>query len=501
MEKEELKKTNDFHETYIDRWTYWDSAYKGGEDFIELVLRQNERESVGNFKARKDEAICLNYSAKIVDMYNFYLTEKPAIRELGKLSNERQWQMFEKDCDLYSTNFDIFMNEAQRTSSIFGAVGILVDKPPGDGTTETKLDEINTGIYPYCAIYTLPNVRDWTRTLDERTGRQNLTYLKLTNYDGKYFLWWPDHWEVWEIPEDERGTELDPVLVREGENILGEIPFLWMINVRSPSDPYLGLSDIREIARIQASIVNDFSHGNEVIKYAAFPMLLEPWESENDDTVGVRAVKGFDPENPQAKPEWLEAAVQEPISAVLDWVETKVTEIFEMAHLAGVHATEKSREARSGVSLRYEFQMMSSILSKKNDNMTEAELQIIKYWLKWQNMSDLFPNVKISRSREFSVDDLSQSIDAMLKAQPEIYSMTFQMLLQQQVAKRVLPDMTETERNEVLDEIAANLAPKTIDEFIGALKESKTRKRGGVTEIRDMEGQFRDKEPDDISED
>ena len=53
MDKDTLKKTHALYDTYIDKWLFWEAAYDGGDDFIDHVIKQNERESSSNWEQRK----------------------------------------------------------------------------------------------------------------------------------------------------------------------------------------------------------------------------------------------------------------------------------------------------------------------------------------------------------------------------------------------------------------------------------------------------------------
>lgn len=455
MDKKELEKTNNFYNNNKKSWQFWEAAYNGADDFIELVVEQHTRETLENFEARKNEAMVFNLSETIVDLFNFYLTEKTPMRNLNELANDPLWKQFQKDADLNGTNFDVFLNEKQKVAAIFGAVGILVDKPPG--TRTTKQEEIDQAIYPYCAAYTLLNILDWTIERNIETARRELTYLKLRDSDGKFLLWWKDRWEIWEISMFQDGSEGTPVLFSSGPNGLGEIPFFWMINIQSATDPYYGVSDIKEICRIQASITRNLSCGEEVIKFAGFPQARRPFLSigdESSNVSGVRAILEFDPELGEAgKPDWLESEVFEPIQAIISWVELKVGAIYDMKHISGIHATAKSMEARSGAALRAEFQQLNSVLIKKNENLTEAELAVIRLWTKWQNQATMFKEITITRPKEFSIDDLSISLDNIFKSMKMIFSEKFVRLAMKHAVKKAMPDMLDHDRTEVDNEI------------------------------------------------
>jgi len=491
MDIDTLQHTHEVYNENLKDWAFFGLAYQGGRPFIDYALQRHSRESQANWKARQEEGICFNYSSIVIDLFNFYLTEKPAVRDLGTLAHDTLWNMFVKDADLYGTNFDVFLNEAQKMAGIYGAVGVLIDKP--SAMSKVIKDDVKKGIYPYCALFTLPNILDWKHERDPETNRPTLTYLKLLDFDNRYLLWWPDRWEIWQLPEgapspfqihkhkdttdykpkpgDNKwatepgqpyktamGNE-EPILVSEGINPLGEIPFVWFQNIKSVMNPYIGVSDIKEISRITASVIRNISYGEEVIKFAGFPQARRPMVKEGEEInneSGVTAILEFDPELGEAgKPDWLESKVQEPVDAILSWISKKISEIFQLAHLSGIHAHEKSDQVRSGVALRYEYQQLSLVLTKKSENVTETELGIIKYWLKWQSKSKWFNDILISRSKDFSIDDLSQNLENAIMANKIVPEITFKKELMKVVAKRVLPDIPDVKLMEIYTRIEA----------------------------------------------
>jgi len=154
---------NPLYKLNMDSWKLYEMAYTGGKQFIDHALHRHSRESYMNWQERLDEGICLNYSSAIIDLFNFYLTEKPSSREFEAISvrgkviiegnedkdikrrirrsigefdkKDEQWLMFLQDADLHNTNFDVFLNHAQKISSIYGSAGVLITKPPGEFQT------------------------------------------------------------------------------------------------------------------------------------------------------------------------------------------------------------------------------------------------------------------------------------------------------------------------------------------------------------------------------
>lgn len=457
MTKEKLLKKHPVYEANIDNWKFWGLAYDGGKPFIQKVLYRNERESSTNYQQRLKEAFNFNYCKSVVDLFNFYLTEKPCIRNIGDLTEDRQWQMFFQDCDFQGTNLPVFINEAQKFSSVYGSLGVLVNKPRSGGNLK---EEIKNKIYPYCSVFTMPHIWDWKIGVNPVNGRPILTYLKLECDDGTILIWYENEWQRWALPGNQ--VSADPEMIESGPVAIGEIPFVWMPNTKNMTNPILGSSDIEEISLISASMVRNFSCGEEIVRWAAFPMLRLPMRAEGDEPleerVGVTAVHEFNPEHGDGgKPDWMPTEVAEPIDAILRYSDRKIDELHRIAHLSGVHGHRRSKNVvSSGISLRYEFQQINASLMIKATFMAEAELKIIKLWLKWQKKEELIDEIHVERSKAFSVDDLSASLDNLTKAMEQVHSATFNAAAQRYLVRRVLPDMSEKEFAVVQDEIEKN---------------------------------------------
>ncbi len=453
MDVKKLKKVHPIHEKWKPKWEFFIAAYEGTEALLDYgVLERNERESKDNHRARLREAYGFGYSTDVVDTVCRYLFEKDASRELGKLADDPLWQRFVDDCDLMGTDFDVFLTEQQTYASAYGHVGILIDKASaGADTLEAERDG---GIYPYLSVYHPQFILDWNYGRDH-AGRPYLAFLKLLDEEGRYRLWWPDKWEIWEIQDNE------PCMIAGGPNSLGEIPFVWLFNIKSRYRN-LGISDIRGIARIDASIIRNLSHGEEIIKYSAFPMMRKPLKrvgDEVEDIVGVTGVLEFDPQDgDNGKPDWLEARCKEPVEAILLWLERKVDEIYRQVKGVGTRATD-SRQARSAEALKREFQQLNARLVQKSRNAEECEKGIVYFWRRWQGATkgDALKGVAISHPRKFAVEDLLSDLEAALTAKTIVRSETFHRQIEKKVVRMALPNQEDG----VYAEIDADIDKRT----------------------------------------
>lgn len=450
----DLKETHELHTFYLPEWIFLLASYEGSKELVRRgYLEKHERESQDNYDRRIKEAYGFSYSKSIVDLFNFYLFKKPVKRDMAALKNDTLWQSFEDDCNLYGDAWDDFLTEAGRWAGVEGVVGVLVDK--ASRTFETRKEQVDEDVYPYVAMYFPQAILDWEWERDEN-NRPFLSYLKLWDEDKKYRLWWPDSWEIWEIPdEDDEGESSgekaaakinarEAELIAEGENPLGEIPFVWLQNLRGKTRP-IGISDIHDVARIDVSILRNLSHGEEIISYAAFPMMRKPKQEAipghqqvaDEDLAGVQAILEFDPEHPDAKPDWLDASVKEPIDAVLSWIERKVMEIYRAVNAGGMASTEISTTAKSGAALKAEFQLLNSMLVRKAISLEKAERKIIDYWAAWENVDT--GEVSVERERTYDVEDLATDLENILTASIIVKSELFNKQLQKQVTRKMLP--------------------------------------------------------------
>jgi hypothetical protein len=449
---EDLEKTHKDYNENIDFWKFMELSYEGGPKLLDQVITRNERESSKNYQQRLDDAVLFNYSEAIVDLFSFYLNDKEVERQYGKIKDDPLFKKFYKNADLQGTNYEEFINELQKASSVTGSVGLLVDKP--NSVYRTRADHELHGIYPYCAVYTLPNILDWIIDKDPATGKPVLMYLKLLESDGTYYIWYRDRWQRW-AKTDKGAIEL----IEHDVNPIGEIPFWWVQNLKVLTKPQHGKSDISAIAYIVGSIARNFSSGDEVIKYAGFPILQSPktldyGEGDSEQEIGVRSVLEFNPEDGVGgKHEWLENKMA-PINAILDWTDRKVDEIYRIAHLSGVHGQRRSNnEVASGLALRYEFQQLTAVMQKKAKNITETEMNIWYYWLAWQKQSAYFDSIEIKRTKDYNIEDLSVAIENTLKTIGKVRSPKFVKEAEKKLVRQELPNLSDEDQLEIFNEI------------------------------------------------
>jgi hypothetical protein len=498
---DQLKTTGALYDYFIEDWLFYDKAFKAGKIFIEEVIFQHPSETDNNYAIRLKEAFNFPYCQNIVSIYNYFLTEKEAIREIDpEIAERKDWKAFQKNCDFYGTNFDFFINDTQRLAGIYGTAGVLIDMQSGDFSEED--DE-----YAYLSAFTPNNILDWTFERDFKTRRPVLTYLKLREDANNYLIWTPKKWDRYKIgsrkkTQDEiqqerlNGTynneDYTEVVVdySSGVNRLNEVPFVFLPNIRSAEYFYLGTSDIVDASLVNGAIARVLSMGNEVMKLAGFPMLLYPYESENqyiesnaseEVIVSEDSILQFDPDAKNGKPAWLESPVEASIDAILKWIDRLAEEMYRAVNLAGLHQNRDKAQTKSGTYLRYQFQQTNSVLSKKADTLVEAEERIYYFWGLWQNIKNINEKISVQRVKHFSIDAMQVELQNMVDSMEAVLSDTYKNKMQTRIAKQTYPDLTETELKAINDEVGIELAKndKILTDAYGRLIETEPSSEGG----------------------
>lgn len=446
-------------------WRMLLAVYEGIRQIIKQgYITQHEREPDLAYKRRMEEIYGFGYSKSVVDIFHFYLFKREPNRELKTLEKDELWQMFFENADLYGNGFDTTIMDISLYAAVEGHMGILVDKPNSEELT--RKEQIDNKVYPYIARYFPSAILDWTEGKDEYS-KPILQMVKLLDDNLQYRIWWEDGWEVWELPKDEKGEftesneEADAVFIESGSNPLGIVPFIWHYNQRS-KQTCIGVSDISEISRIDLSIIRNLSQTEEIVNYAAFPMMLKPKKSADpkkasvsqaDDEVSVQAVQEFDPEFPESAPKWMETEVAAPIDSILSFIEKKIAEIYRSSNAGGSGTTESDTQVKSGVALQTEFQLLNSKLVSKAINLEKTEQKIAEFWLLWEGKPQIVDDIKLTRERTFDLDNLAADLENAVVAKTVVLSQTFSELLQKNIARQALPTASEDDMAKIDSEI------------------------------------------------
>jgi hypothetical protein len=427
MKVEELQKTHKLYQDNVNAWKFQRAAYKGVDALIDNgEFPRHERESVDNYRRRKKDLYGLNLSRAIVDILNFYLFTSEPKSYFASLADDELLAMFLADCDKYGNSFENIVKLQSRTASIQGHAGFLVWRAALP--VESMADQLAAKDYPVISTYSALNILDW------REEGYRLIYLKLQE-GSDYRIITPEMMELWRIIDGEA------VLIEQADNPLGEIPFVWLINDREGAS-VIGRSDIEGVAKIDKSIVNNLSQIEEVIQYAAFPMMRAPRKTPGttpaEDLVGVTAVLEFDPNKPDAKPDWLEAKCAEPVDAILRVLEFKTLEAYRSQNVTGLVSS--GSRANSDQASAREFQMLNARLSNKSEQLERAQMQIMGYWAAWLGLKW---DGAIERPHDFDIENLKADLDNLIIATSLVKSRTFGQIVQKYIAREAIDEIPQ----------------------------------------------------------
>jgi len=466
----DLIATHELYDRNVAEWVFLTAVYEGIREIIRHgLIEQHEREPNLAYARRLKELFGFGYSKSVVEIFHFFLFKKEPTHKLGKLLDDKRWKLFQEDANLYGMDYNATIMDIALWAAVQGHMGILVDK--ANVSFQTVEQQISNKVYPYIAKYHPKAILDWKWDRDE-FNRPFLSYLKLEDDDGQYRIWEPNRWEIWELPKDKEGNpdksneSADAVFIDAGPNPIKVIPFIFFYNQRSKK-LNIGNSDIHEVSRIDLSIIRNMSQIEEIIYYAAFPMMRKPMRDakptevnapQQDDEVGVQSILEFDPEHPDSKPDWLESVVSEPVEATLHAVEKKIEEIYRAANIGGMAATEPTKSPQSGVAKRIDFQLLNSKMVSKAINLEDAENKILELWCRWEMVWEKYKDeAKMGRARTFDIEELATALEDAVTAKAVVISDRFNELLQKQVARQVLPTATEKQMADIDKEIEKNV--------------------------------------------
>lgn len=446
MTREELEKKHPDYEGFATEWRFFLRSYFGGKMYREgNYLLKHPFESASNYARRKATAYYYNYCGPIVDIFVAHLFRKPAVRDYGSLSGDQLFKSFLANADMEGANLMQFMREAHRFAAIYGRVSIVVDMPAL--SVSTKAEAISSDIRPYVSLVTPENLVDWAFE-KELSGRPSMSMVKIKEDKFSYRIWTRQGWELWRITDNGREVEL----AGSGEHNLGVVPVVNLYNRRS-GIRMLGVSDIQDVADINKNIYYLCSDAKEIIENTAFPMLAVPYEKGGGSApaeLGPKNILQFDPELSNARPFWLEAP-HSSLTEIREWVRQDISEIFRIAKMGGVKATEDVSAPRSGVALELEYQQLNAALSEKADNIEQAEREVCEMWARWQG--ERFDGT-IDYPDDFSVRDLDRDIERLMKVLgARIESVTFGKELQKSVVRSVLPKIQDEVKAKIMEEI------------------------------------------------
>jgi len=425
-------------------------SYVGGSAFTEGgYLIKHPLETRRDFKNRKSESTFVNYSAPMVDILNSYLYRENPKRvigdsHLGKTANVAI-QMFWENADLRGRGYASLMKEIGRWASVYGYMGIIVDKPISDAAV-SRAEELQYGIRPYISYYKPTDIINWEYEANYN-GPPVLTTLvlrepELVENESVFRIWRRDTWELWKVVKKKTNAKEDepPRLIDTGENRLGIVPFVLFRN-KDDLEEMSGVSDLVDIAPINRRIFRYDSAALEIINRTAFPFLEVPVDSisgSNDKPVVIGVGNALERDLADTiGHRWVEPS-HESLTNILEWRRQSVLDIRETAKIGGVQLQQRQGSGvASGPALEVRFQQLNSILAAKAGLYEQGEENILRLVVMWEDLSD---SVDVRYPRKFGIRDIVADLDTAIRAKDVILSPVYDKLVQKALAAKTLTD-------------------------------------------------------------
>lgn len=401
-----LSTTHQLYLKWRDRWQFLMQAAIGGKEWRDAGhLIRYQLENDAEYQTRLYNTPYINHCASVIDTYTSFLFRQEPDRDFGSWEGSWDVEAFLADCDYEGRNFDDFMRDVSRWSSIFGHVWCIVTKPNIGATTAAQEEAEN--VRPYINLITPLVCSDWTWQR-RPNGAYELVYLKYVEevIDRLQVVkvWRPDRIETWVLDQINRTAE-----IRTTEpNQLGIIPAVLVYNQRG-IEKGIGVSDISDIADICRMIYNMTSENEQAVRLGTHPTLVVPPTAQVGAGAGAMIVlqEGSDPGlNPYAL-EFSSSAVDSIHSTVKKLEE----QIDKIANTGGIRTTET--RSISGVALETEFQLLNAKLSAKADNLQLAEESIWRLFGIYQGKTW---EGEIEYPDSFNIRDTNREIDELVKA-------------------------------------------------------------------------------------
>jgi hypothetical protein len=464
------------YEVHIGEWVNLRAMYEGIEAIVRArLVGKHERESETNWKRRQGALHSFNYTKAVEDTYNSHMYRKGVVPHYEAVQDLPWFEGFLEDCDYEGTPFETLGKENAPYKGVYGMTGYLVDMPKTEGIN-TEEDAAAKNIHPYVAVYYPPNILDWQFVRDEYM-RPILVYIKLLDNDGYLRCYWDMgdsiHWEVYNLNYQTSVNNIVPIQDVQGQVVVGltavgqllysadttkvnRIPFVPNYNKES-GIRMIGVSDVKDIAHSDLDIVNSLSDIAEIRTFASFPIQRRPWpragrEDESEPEVGATAIAGFDPNTPESKPDFIQADVAAPISAIWEHINNTRAEIFRSACFGGMASGEITMA--SGVSLKQQYQMLNARLIEKASYEEQANNQILDLACQWEGVA--LPKEKMPRvemPKDYNIEELTQDLEEATAAVEFVQSNTFKTELRKIMVSKFLPGACQDVQNAIYEEL------------------------------------------------
>ncbi len=439
MDLDQLQQTHSGYREHAEQSNFHYRSYIGGELYKKgeyLTRYIGEENGPGDQYTKRLHSTPLdNQVATTIDIYRSMLFKNVPQRTLGLLNNNPLVDDWMKDTDQEGQSMNSFMKTANDLAMVMGNVWILVDKP--SYAVETAAQEQEMGIRAYTVMYSPTNVLDYVYERNV-AGKKVLEYIKVVesnnNFQTKITCWYADTVCKYTIGKDDLGNLTEITEFNEYVNPLGYVPFVCHAPLKSP-EMGMGYSLVADVANAQKYVYNLYSELEQTIRISSHPTLVKTPSA--DATAGAGGIVTIQEDmDPNLKPYVLQSSPAT-VTGILSTIQEVSESVKRMTHTSSFQAT---KEAKSGVALKVEQNLLSARLSDISDTIRETEIKLWNMWADWQALA-LPEDFEILYSDMFDVTDETVELDFLLKARASgVQSAAFQHEIDKKIVQLVVED-------------------------------------------------------------
>lgn len=419
---------------------------------------------------------------------------RPAASGTGG-SSAAEWEAWQKDVDRRRTPIDRFMVDAERWALVFGHAFVLMDLPSTKNKPRNEEERKQMALRPYASLY-FPTEAinwdldedlrlEWIRFREPTSGGSNpfgpdkapqyggarlvtsadqdpnrrassALYREQVVNDVQYRTFTRKGWYLHEIKGNQVFT-VDEGVYPAGFN---QVPVVPIYNRRSSRYPFVGVSLLSDIARLNIEILNIDSLIQEGVYQQTLNILTMGKQQGNQKEITLSEQNVLEY---TGQPPYFLSPSTAPISFMEDRIQRMREEISRIAKLGGGLGLEP-RGSQSGIALAYEFNETNAVLAEKANEIEMGETAMHEAWFKWmgaewQGIVD-YPN-------EFSVQSFQEEIDLVTKAGDAMRSPTARKEMEKRALKKILHNVNDEIRDQIEFEI--DFIPESVKTFSGPI--------------------------------
>ena len=349
---------------HLDQWQFFGATYEGGRQWFDDNIFKYYREGPTEYHERVERCYRFNHSKEVVDLLNKYLFKQNIIRSEDA---PKSVQEFWKHATRGGASMDELAKQISKHCSIFGRIGIVVDRQRPESTAVTISDEKKQKTRTYAYTVNPMDLLDYS--FDDE-GNLNWILIRESYRDDenpfdfdsvmpkeRFRLWTRDSWYlIQEVKENDEETGYQ--VVAQDNHGLGVVPVVLADNLLS-DEVYGAPSLINDIAYLDRACANYLSNLDAIIQDQTFSQLVMPAH--------------ISPDPSQAH-------------LILDVVSRIIKEIYNSVGLSSERTNKDnavSMDNSSGVAKAYDFERVNALLSAKADSLEVVENQIARLVALW----------------------------------------------------------------------------------------------------------------------